>query len=206
VKLPTSIWRQATQLLLAGWLLGCGGGSNDGAPMTTPPPDAMFVTSGTAATADGVRLTADAPSGDTITLHVMIGGPTTSQDIYGFAFDLALGDATIAEYVNNSATIGSALTPGAGQTSSLQVSQSGARVIVGLTTLGGGSGNGLAAGETRMLSLRFRVLRQGSTSISFAGPPPSGGNPAGVPAALDSAGVLIGSVSFDGVFAQITAM
>lgn len=198
--------RAAAALLVTALPFGCGGSGGGSASPITPPPDAMFVPSGSPAMMDRVRLTADAPTGDMVTLHAMIGGPTTDQDIYGFAFDLVLGDASVAEYVDGSATLGSALTLAGGQTSSVQVSQNEARVIVGVSKLGGGSGNGMPAGETPVLSLVFRLLGQGSTTLDFAGPPPVGGNPAGVPAALDSTGAVIGSVSFDSAGARLSGI
>jgi len=142
-----------------------------------------------------VRLTG-AATADVVTVDVMVGA-TTSNDLYSFAFDLVLGDPTVAQYIVGSATIGDALTLGSGQQGQALAVQSGAMITVGVTKLGGGSGNGVDASEHAIVHLDFRVLKSGMTSINLSGSPP---NP---PAALDSTGTVVGSVHFDSAPAMI---
>jgi hypothetical protein len=174
---------------------GGGGGGNGGGGLT-----ASFAGSGTASAANLVRLTGGAVAGTTVTINVVLAGPTTSSDIYSYAFDLALGDTTVAQYVTGSATAGPMFSPGAGQGVSAVASQIGDRVVVGVTLTGGGagSGDGVAAGEPIIVSLTFRVLKAGTSSLSFAGAPSP------TPAALDSNGATIGSITFDGTAASIS--
>lgn len=190
--------------LLAVAAPACGGGGGGGGGVVQPGLTPSFGASGTAASADGVRLVGGSVSGDEITLHVRVGGPSTSQDLYSFVFDLVLGDTTVASFVPNSETFGTALTLGAGQGSFVEATQQGNRVVVGVTKTSGGPGNGIAAGEPTVVSVRFRLLRAGTCAISFAGSP-GPGNPTGDPAALDSTGAVVPSVSFDGAAATLVA-
>ncbi|MFQ5818294.1 MAG: hypothetical protein ACE5H2_10135, partial [Terriglobia bacterium] len=84
------------------------------------------------------------------------------------------------------------------------VSQSGNRVIVGVTKLGGGAGNGIGPLEPIIVSLTFQVLKVGTTNITIVGSPANPQNPTAAPAALDSTGVVISSVFFDTFAAQIS--
>jgi hypothetical protein len=189
--------------LLTVWAVGCGsgGGGDAGSDGGVLPPDlsASFSASGTAGAPDLVRI-GGSPSADLVEVDVVIGGPTTSDDLYSFAFDLVLGDPTVAELVEGSATLGSALTASDGQAIQLLVSQQDARVIIGATKLGGGLGNGVEEpGESAVVHLVFRLLRAGSTSLALTG---SAGRE---PAAIDSDGAAIDSVRFDGSPAVLTA-
>jgi hypothetical protein len=141
-------------------------------------------------------------TGDLLTLEVSLGGPSTSADLYAFAFDVVLGDPTVVEYVEDSEAPGAALTVSGGQTLAAQASQVGDRVVVGVTKLGGGTGNGVAASESDVLRLTFRVLRTGVSSVTFGGTP-SSNNPAGLPTALDSQGNFVGTIQFDAGAAAI---
>jgi len=185
----------------AGLSLGCsGGGDVVGSGVT-----ASFTGSGTPSAPNVVRLNRVSSSGNLATLEVALGGPTTSTDLYSFAFDVVLGDPSVVEYVNDSATVGTALTSSGGQTFAVDASQSGDHVIVGLTKLGGGSGNGVTASEVNVLRLTFKVLKAGTSTISFSGST-SPSNPSGQPAALASNGVVVASVTFDSNPAAIAGM
>jgi hypothetical protein len=178
-------------------LPGCGGGGDGDGGMMPAPIVAGFGTSGTASAPDLVRLTGS-PSGDTVVVRVVVGGPTTSSDLYSFAFDLVLGDTSVATYVAGSATFGTALTLSGGQTSSVQATLQGNRVVIGVSKLGGGSGNAVPTEQT-VVSLTFRVLKAGSTTLTFEGAPPSGS-----PACLDSSGAVIPSIVFDAAPATLS--
>lgn len=183
--------------LLAGF--GCGGSGGGGGVTPLPMPNpiaASFAESGTAASPDQVRLRGTAVGTDVV-VDVVIAGATTSSDLYSFAFDLVLSDASVATYVAGSATFGSALTLGAGQTGEALASQGGSRITVGVSKVGGGAGNGVGATEEVVASLRFRVLKREMTTLTIEGSPP---NP---PAALDSTGAVIASVVFDAAAAAI---
>jgi hypothetical protein len=172
----------------------CGGGGSD---PVAPAATAQFTPSGTAAAPNGVRLVLASSNADTATLNVMVGGPTTSSDLYSFAFDIVLGDPTVATYVTGSARIGDALQATGSQTRSLLVSQSAGRIVVGVSKLGGGPGNAVQDPEEILLSLTLRVLERDITTLTLAGSTADPGNPTNAPVALDSAGAVIGSVRFD---------
>jgi hypothetical protein len=174
----------ALALVLLSTGVGCG---NDDPPVT-----AAFGGSGVTAAANVVRLTGQASS-DTVVVGVAIGGPTTSGDLYSFAFDVTVGDPSAVQYVEGSATIGSALTLGTGQTGEALASQSGSVVTVGVTKLGGGAGNGVGAGESGIVNLTFRVLKATTTTIGIAASA----------TALDSNGAAVPSVQFDSTPATI---
>ena len=143
-----------------------------------------------------MRLRSASISGNVATLEVAISGPTTSPDVYGFAFDLVLSNPAAAQYVAGSAQFGSALTPDGGQTGIALAEQLGDRVVVGATLSGGGAGDQIGAGEAAILSLRFRVLAFATTEIRFGGSTDPV-DPTTDPAALDSSGSVIGSVVLD---------
>lgn len=159
--------------------------------------DASFIPSATAASANNVRLVGSA-AGNRVIIDVVISGPTTSSDLYSFAFDLVLGNANIARYVNGSATFGTALTIGATQQEQVLASQNGNRVTIGVTKLGGGSGNGIGGSEETIVTLTFEVLQREMTTLTIAGSLPN------APAALDSTGAVVDSVQFDTAAAVIT--
>ncbi len=192
-------------VILAGSMLGSWGCDGDGGGgVIMPPPGiaASFTSSGTASAPDRVRFTAGSIQGDMAVVHVSIGGPTTSSDIYSFAFDVVLGSSSVATYVSGSATAGDALVPSAGQGVIVEAeasSQAPNRVVVGVTKSGGGLGNGVAAGEATIVRLTFRVLTRGTTTLSLEGAPGGQG-----PVALDSTGAVIGSIGFDAAPASLS--
>lgn len=181
--------------------LACSGGSDGDSGIS-----ASFTPSGTAAAPDRVRLRQGSAAGDTVTLQVALSGPTTSSDIYSFAFDLVLSDASVARYVPGSATIGNALIPTGSQGTTLGVSQSGNRVVVGVSKTVGGAGNGVGAIEATVVSLVFELLRGGSTTVTFAGSPANPQNPTNDPAALDSNLAVIASIDFDAAAGTLTGL
>ena len=201
------LWQAAACVLLAGaalTLTACS--SSDGPTVGVIPPvvSASFTPSSTPASANTTRLRSTAVSGNLLTLEVAISGVTTSSDLYSFVFDLVLGDGTVARYVGGTASFGSALTLGAGQGSVVLASQTGNRVVIGVSKSGGGTGNGIGATEEAILSLTFEVLKAGTTSVTIMGSPTNPQNPTANPAALDSTGAVIPSVVFDGASAQIS--
>jgi hypothetical protein len=131
-------------------------------------------------------------------LDVIIMGPTTSNDLYSFAFDLVLSDSGVAQYINGSASFGSALNLDVGQQAEALASQNGNRVTVGVSKLGAGSGNGVGNSEETVVGLRLRVLKRGMTTITIEGSPPNDA------AALDSTGAIVNSVQFDSAAAAIS--
>lgn len=184
----------------------CGSGGGNGGDDGDPIPDSLgaaFSGSGMAAAPNRVRLTAGTTSGDTVAVKVAISGQTTSSDIYSFAFDLLLEDPTVAVYLNNTADFGTALILGSGQGHSVLASENGDRVVVGVTKTGGGSGNGIGTGEKTIVTLTFRVLKEGATGVRIVGSPGNPQNPTNNPAALDSTGAVIGTITFDSAAAQI---
>lgn len=187
-------------LLLVTLATGCGSGGGSDLGLLPATLTASFSDSGTAGAADMIRLSGN-PTDDLVSVELLIGGPTTSTDIYSFAFDLVLGDTTVAEYVNGSATLGNALSTIDGQTLQVLATRQGSRITIGVTKLGGGSGNGISAtGDSTVVKLIFRLLREGATHLTIEG---SAGTDA---AALDSNGEAITSVTFDPVAATLSGL
>ena len=174
--------------------LGCGGGDPD---IMAPP--ATFSVSTTGPGPDGVRLDGIGLHNGIALVQVVVGGPTSSNDLYSFAFDLVLSDPEVARYVPGSARFGNALEIGPTQGMSVLVLQNRDRVVIGASKTGGGPGNGIAGSkESVILSLEFELLAGGSTTLRFAGSPSNPVNPTGDPVALDSQGGLVPSITFDG--------
>ena len=179
----------ACLVLLLGLAVGCS--DDDGGGVMPPPPPlvTMFVASGTPAAPNGFRMEGSV-NGDEVEIRVMIGGATTSQDLYAFAFDILLTDQSVVQFKERS--FGDALfdtNPGPPPQDQVAfVSQVGDRVIVGVSKTQRGSGNGIAAGEKTILSMTFAV-NAGTTDLTFvASPAPGvpGANPTNEPTGLDS--------------------
>lgn len=196
---PEAVVLIASLSVLVGLGCGCGGGGGGGT--IAPGLSASFVPSGTAAANDLVRLRAGAAAGDVLDIEVALGGPTTSSDLYSVAFDLVIADPTVVRLEH--ATAGGALIVSGGQTRNVQASMSGNHVVVGVSKFGGGAGNGISAGEAVVVTLTVKLLKAGTTTLTFAGPP--GGGPSSGPAALDSAGQVVPSVRFDAISVSVTA-
>lgn len=179
---------------------GCDGGGGGGGG--APPVSAAFAASATSPAPNVVRITGRPTDANTVAIDVVIDGPTTSSGLYAFAFDIELSNPAVARYVSGSADFGDALTLAAGQGESVLVSQSGNRVIVGVSKTGGGAGNGVT-GTRIVVSLVFDVIGTGTTNLVFRGSSDPG-NPTAGPAALDAQGAVIGSVVFDADAARIS--
>ena len=186
-------WRSTLAVVIACVAAGCGGAGSDVQVPTDPAPVALFAPSGTEAGSDKVRLTAEPGSGGLITVHVVLGGPTTSQDLYSFAFDLVLGDPAVVRYESGTAVLGTVLQPTPGQEAIVMASQQGNRVVVGVTKNGGDVGNGVTDGEPTIVSLTFRVVDRGNSSLTIQGPPEAPASPR----ALDASGAPVASLQFD---------
>jgi hypothetical protein len=194
-------------LLLLPLAAGCGGGSS-GDP-TQPAFTAQFTPSGTPTAANLVRMTQAVVDRDLVRVNVVIGGPTSSSDIYSFAFDLVLSDPSVAAYVAGTAQAGTALQPTGGQSITVLANPDSSRpnrVVVGVTKVGGGSGNGVGSGEPTVVSLVFRVLRQDATSIAFGGSSVVPTDPKFNPVALNSSNAVISSVQFDAAPVRLTGL
>jgi hypothetical protein len=186
-------------------LLGasCGGGGGDG-NVVNPGLSVRFTDSGTPSAQDLVRLTGT-PTGGRVAIQVVLAGPTTSDDVASFAFDVAIGDPSVLAFGDVQAVAGPALaTPGCLDPTVL-ARQRGDRVVVGVAKLGC-AGNGLPAGEQTIVTLSFRALQPGTSTLTLAGSPAIPGSPAGEPAAFDSGTVKIDSIRFDDLAATVHAM
>lgn len=173
--------------------IGCGGGGSDDGGVVNPTLSAVFTESTLVELGDRVKLLQGSASGANVTTQVVLFGPTTSSDIYGWAFDVVISNPAVVEFVAASATAGTTLTPCPGNNLALQASQQTAggvtSVVVGLTKLGNCAGNGVPAGSHVVVSLTFRVKAVGSSNLTFGG--------VGGPRALDSNLATIGSIAFD---------
>jgi len=193
----SSIVCVVTLALLGLFSASCGGGGGGGS-VVPPSLTVTFSDSGTASAPDRVRLIGT-PSGERVLVDVVLAGPTTSDDISSFAFDVEIGDTTVLAYGDVAAVAGPALfTPGCIDPTVL-AGQSGDRVVVGVAKLGC-AGNGLPAGEEAIVTLSFRVLKEGTSTLSLEGSPTQD------PTAFDSNTNEIGSIQFDGLSATIRAM
>ena len=200
----TIVARSLALTALLALAASCGGSGGGGpAPFDPPPSFDAFQASPTPPGPDRIWID-DIAVGAALALRVNLGGPTTSDDLYTFAFDLELTNPDVLEYIDGSATLGEALNPSTGQTT-LQVSQQGNRIVVGISSLGGGSGNRADGVETAVVSLRFRALAAGVSQIRFAGPVGAPGA-ANDPAVLDSTGAVISSIQFDTEAVTVTVV
>jgi hypothetical protein len=182
--------------------LGCGGGSSSGGGGGV---GAVFTPSATPGTKDVVKLVEKTKSGARVVVQAVIYGPDVTLDLYTFAFDVTMGDTSVVKFVSGSASIpaaGTALVALAGQTLQVIAQPDGTdpkHIVVGVSKLGGGSGNGVSAASAVVVQLTFQVLKVGTTTLTITG------NPAATkpPQALDSGGVPIPAVVFDSVSATI---
>ncbi len=196
-------------VLLLGLAAGCSDDDNGGVmpPPPPPPPVTMFVDSGTPAVPDGVRMEGTV-IGDEVEVRIVIDGATMSQDLYAFAFDIQLSDPSVAQFKPGSAVFGDALVdtavpPAPAQGQLTVVSQQGDRVIVGVSKTNRGLGNGIAAGEKTVLSMRFTV-NAGTTDLTFVDSPANPVDSTNEPAALDPDLEHIDTIDFDPLSATIS--
>jgi hypothetical protein len=165
---------------------GCGGGSSSSGL------SGGFTASATATSPGLVKLVKKSSSGSHVVVSVVIDGPLPAADLYSFAFDVVIGNTTIAQFVPTSETAGDALVPTGGQTVQAVAdvdSSDTTHVVVGVTKTGGGSGNGIAGASAVIVNLTFAMQMSGTTSLTIASSPG--------PKALDSTGTAIGTVTFD---------
>lgn len=194
-----SRWIIAAMVIAAVCALGCSSGSSGSL-------SASFTASGTPTAANLIKLIQKSKSGSHVIVQAVIYGPTTSQDLYTFAFDVAIGDPTIVKFVSGSAVAGTALTVTGGQTISaiadLGTLPGGgvdnSRVVVGVSKLGGGLGNGVAGASAVVVELTFATLKSGTTTLTLTGSPN--------PQVLDHNGAPIGSITFDAADASMTGV
>ena len=188
----------ALALILVAWLPGC---SNDD-PATFA---VAFTPSTTAAAPRLIKLVQKSKSGGRLVVSVVIGGPDTTLDMYSFAFDVKIGNTDVLRYSNGSDVPGNALVPFAGQTVDSLVGlgtlpgggDDQSTVVVGVSKLGGGLGNGIAGTSAVIVDLAFNVRSAGTTTLTLTG---SGGNP---PRVFDSGGGFIGALTFDAAAASV---
>jgi len=164
--------------------LGCKG-SDSIAPVT-----ASFTPSGSASTANLVRLRGTT-SGDRVTIDFTLQGPTSTNDLYSFGFDLVLSDPGVVELIPGSTRFGPALDLTGSQQGQILASQSGNRVTIGITKVGGGGGSGVGPTEEVLGSLDFHVVQRDFTEIFIEGTPPHDAT------ALDSSGAIANNIVFD---------
>ncbi len=200
----TSRWMSG---ITAGWvvmsLVLCAGCHHDDSDGIVGAPIASFAESGTSAGPDLVRLRSASASGDALVVEVVLGGPTSSGNLYGFVFDLVLGDPSVARLVANSGQAGGALT--GSQVIVEAGTQAGdeGRVVVAVTKVGNAQGNGFSGSEAVVVRLGFQVLKRGTTMIVFGGHV-SARNPEGRPVAVDPAGDIVATIEFDAAAARIS--
>lgn len=199
----SSIVYIVTLVLLGLFGVSCGGGGGDGS-IVNPSLRVTFSGSGIPSAPDLVRLIGT-PSGERVLVEVVLAGPTTSDDITSFAFDVAIGDTSVLAYGDVQATAGPALSSPGCLDPTVLAGQSGDRVVVGVAKLAC-AGNGLPAGEQTIVTLSFRVLKAGTSTVSLEGSPATPGSPAGEPTAFDSDTAKIDSIQWDALSATIRAM
>jgi hypothetical protein len=175
----------AAAVFLAGLLMFSCGGNGGTVPVGIA---AEFTESGTQAEDNRVRMVGGSSSEDVVTVEVVC-GETDRTDVYGFAFDLVLGDQSVAEYVAGSVQAGNVF-----QGMLAVAQQNGNRIVIGVSQTDQ-TGDRIPGPESVLLRLNLRVLRTGITTIRFEGS--TGSNPSNEPSALDSNGNPIGSVVFD---------
>src|SRR5262245_26636106 len=130
--------RLALVVLIAAslWALGCGGSSSSGL-------SGGFTQSSTMQSPGLVKLIKKSSSGSHVVVSAVLYGPV-SADLYSFAFDVVVGNTATARFVPNSAAAGTTLTATGGQTIQAEADVSSGdatHVVVGVSKLGGGTGN-----------------------------------------------------------------
>jgi hypothetical protein len=197
-----NISRTASGVALAALVLGslsaigCGGDDDSSLGVS-------FTQSATAPASGLVKLVQKSSSGSHVVVSAVIYGPLPSVDMYSFAFDVVIGDPSILRFVTTSETAGDALVASGGQ--SVQAvadvgtlpggGNDNARVVVGVTKTGGGSGNGFSTAMATVVNLTFAIQQAGTTTLAIASSP--------TPQALDSNGAPMGQIDFDTATASV---
>jgi len=194
--------RLASRLFVAAFVIGAlvayGCGGSDGSSL-----GGSFTASSTPQSPGLVKLVQKSKSGSHVVVSAVIYGPLPAVDMYSFAFDIAIGDPTVARFVTTSETAGGALVASGGQTISVVADlatlpgggDDNSRVVVGITKTGGGAGNGFASATAVIVNLTFALQKEGTTALAIAGSP--------APEALDSNGAPIGAITFDTASATV---
>jgi hypothetical protein len=188
----------ALALVLTAWLPGCSDDESSSFAVT-------FTPSNTALAPRVIKLVQKSKSGGRVVVSVVVGGPDTTLDMYSFAFDVKIGDPNVLRFATGSDVPGGALVPFAGQTVDSIVGlgtlpgggADPSTVVVGVSKLGGGLGNGVSAASAVIVDLAFDVRSGGTTTLAITG---SGGNP---PRVFDSGGSAIGTMTFDAATASV---
>jgi len=184
--------------LAAALALGCSSGGDSGSI------GASFSASATAPTPRLIKMIQHSKNGSHVSVDVVSYGVDTTLDMYTFAFDVLIADPTVARFVANSEVAGGVLVPFAGQ--SIQAiadvgtlpggGADNSRVVVGVSKLGGGVGNGVDAASEVVVRLTFALQKSGSTTLTFGGSPSA--------QVLNSVGTPIGNITFDAAAATLT--
>jgi hypothetical protein len=186
----------ATIATFAVFGVGCGGGDDN------PTLTGQFAASSTPSAVHLVKLIPQSSNGSTLVVQAVIYGPDNNLDVYGFAFDVVIGNPNVLAYVTTSTPVaGDALQATGGQTIEAIAGPDGSdptHIVVGVSKLGGGSGNGIPNASAVIVSLTFQVLGQGSSTLSIASSP--------TPVAKDSALATIGSITFDTANGTVTGV
>jgi hypothetical protein len=143
-------------------LLGCGGKGGDGGSGVTPPPPLTptFRCSDSPVMLNQVALKCGVKLADDVwQIDVVIGSPTTSTDIDGFAFNL-LFDPAILEYVPGSARAGPMLYQNINTPLIAAQIMSGdpGRLVVGISRTGGAAGVGGLPGYDQVMIFSMKVM------------------------------------------------
>jgi len=148
---------------LAAIVLGCGGGGG-GNESVVP---RLMCSGATSPAPDQVTLGCPAEGIDSITVAVHLGGPTTSSDIYGLKFDLVF-DPTVLQF-EPPAMEGSFLNRDGAATilqAGILLGEPG-RLIVAITRQGAPAGLQAAGTDQVVMTLLFRGVTPGSTTLVF---------------------------------------
>lgn len=190
---PSTVLLTLLVCTLVSWACGGGGGGGDSAPPPVPP---TFTPSSTTPAANLVTMTGNSTGSNQVELQVNLGGPTTAQNIYGFAFDLLLSNPSLVQVV--SATAGDALSGDKTASAALN----GSRITVAVSKFNQAAGNGVPGTNAVVVRLVLRTLTQGSTTLRFVGSTPS--TNAADAAALDPNAAKINTVTFDSASSTLT--
>jgi len=174
---------------------GCGG-SNDSAHLV-----GQFTASNTPTAVDLIKLVPQSASGSRVVVQAVVYGPDTGLDMYTFAFDVVIGDPTVLAFVPNSAVAGNALQAFAGQSITAIAGPDGSdatHIVVSVSKLGAGDGNGVEGNSAVAVSLSFEVMKEGSSTLAIATSP--------APGVIDSLGGTIAALTFDSVPGTVMAI
>lgn len=176
---------------------GCGGNNNSATLI------AQFTasTTPTSAAVHLIKLIPNAASGARVVIQAVIYGQDVTLDMYTFAFDVKIGDASVLAFVPSSAVAGNALTAIDGQTitaiAAADMSDP-SHIVVAVSKLGPGPGNGVEGSSAIIVSMAFDVLKQGTSTLAIATAP--------APAVIDQSGVAIDTITFDAASGSVTGI